>query len=970
MADSFNNEYTVDDILNEVREMMAKESGKQSSPKPNTITVDEIMNGKSNENADLVKPRPNVITAGEILNKSAEAEKNKAEEPVKFEVKTQPKKDADDVGKTQVFSIEESMGNDDKSVGKKESVDDFLSNIIMQTQKVKPIKVCRDAVNTASKTAVAETPKVTVQPKVNDPKTDETAKQNVIDDTIVLDSSLADKADKKPIKNINSDDTIVIDAVSNAESKLENDESIKNDKLKRFFSKTTESTYVARSEKAKRQISELYDDEYDENKPLFDENGKRVRPNLNTLSADEINNQAKKNIVENHISETPEETDTVSNDIEIVDVENELVSALGKNTDWPLTVSLPEDDDEQINAPIDLNEDKLKKKEFVKSNSRDISSFSVRVEEDSEEENEKDDVIDDYRTIDDAESVRYGLDQKISSFSKKAVTTFILTVLIGVFTLLPCLEVQFVHFVSPISNMTLILWANLILFIIALIVNSKTILHGLASLVKFKPDADTALSVAAIASLAQSLFAIYKPFIFESRQGFLYTSIVCAAMMFNLIGKRTMFMRVRRNFDLVATTGVKKSCKVVYDHSEKVITNGETDGDYGVVCSTPVLNLHDYLFNSFCEDPADVINSLFAPFAFFISIFAGIITYIFVKDVSQSLGAVALVSAAFVPFTALLASNVPMKRACSKVAGFGGLVSGFNAVSDYKNIEYAVFDDYEIFPAGSVELVNLLPVKDFSIDDAVMDAAALLNVAGGSLSYVLDGMIIGRKKSLKEVKNAKYIDGIGVFGTVGDDEYAVGNRAMMEDFGELIDLPDIETEKRLFRNNSFIVYFARNKQLCGMIVARYVLKDEEMREQLVRLTDSGVKMLIKSCDQNITSELVCKIFELNENSISIMPSHSVTEYESVTTPSQNGDSVIAHHNSAAGLACALNSAKRVGKSIYLAVVLQTILLVWGVALATYFTVSIGFAAVAPTYLLIYQLISAIITIVIPYANRI
>ena len=167
-----------------------------------------------------------------------------------------------------------------------------------------------------------------------------------------------------------------------------------------------------------------------------------------------------------------------------------------------------------------------------------------------------------------------------------------------------------------------------------------------------------------------------------------------------------------------------------------------------------------------------------------------------------------------------------------------------------------------------------------------------------------------------------------------------------------------------------MVYIARNDQLCGMIAVKYSVKDEDIAEQIYNLTEEGVKVLVESCDPNITSGLIARLFEINEFAVEIMSSNSVDEYSKSVAPAQNGDGVLAHHNSAAGLACALTAIKRVKSVIKMGLVLQIIGVVLGIALSVFMIITASHTAVTPALLLCYQLFTCLITIMVLSVKRI
>ncbi|MGN0115101.1 MAG: hypothetical protein ACI396_07210 [Acutalibacteraceae bacterium] len=594
----------------------------------------------------------------------------------------------------------------------------------------------------------------------------------------------------------------------------------------------------------------------------------------------------------------------------------------------------------------------------------------VKIEPDKHgETDEQSDRIDDYRNIDDADAIRSGLDSKLSSISKRAFLTFVAAALLGVLTLLPCFGISLPEAISPEKNIKIFLTLNAVIFAFAIILNIKTVINGLFTLVRLRPDFDTPVSVCAIACAVQLGFAFYIPQPFVSGTGCLYTAVSAVAMLFNLLGKRCMFTRIRSNFELVATTGIKQSCFAMKNKKSAVISDYMAPENTTVACQRPVINLHNFLNNSFSEDLSDRVTSVVAPLSLAAALLALVITYFRTGDLSQSIGCLALTATICAPLTTAFAANRPLKKSARRAAELGGLITGYSSVESFADTEYAVVNDYDLFSSGSIELLNLKAVGDNSIDDVIMDAAALVIAANSPLKDVFERMIVGRTSFLKSTDNITYTDGKGLCGNVGGDKIYVGNRQILDGCSD-INLPDIEFERKIERKGCFAVYIARNNELCGMLVVRYTVNDDTLCEQLQNLTDSGVMMLVKTCDPNITERLICGAFSLEENTVHVLPADCAKEYDEETLPRESGDSLLAHRNSLAGFACALFSVKRLKFSIMLGVVLQTIGIVLGFAAALYFALIGGYSSVLPSAVLIYQLVCAIIVIAVPSFRKV
>ena len=103
--------------------------------------------------------------------------------------------------------------------------------------------------------------------------------------------------------------------------------------------------------------------------------------------------------------------------------------------------------------------------------------------------------------------MRSQLDGKLHSFSKKSAITFIMFLLLGVLTVLPSLNVELPSIINPSTNIYAFLIINIALLAVAVITNIKTVVNGIFSLFRLHAGMDSAVAVAAVAAVVQSVCA-------------------------------------------------------------------------------------------------------------------------------------------------------------------------------------------------------------------------------------------------------------------------------------------------------------------------------------------------------------------------------------------------------------------------------------------------------------------------------
>ncbi|MBQ7129319.1 MAG: hypothetical protein IJO19_04970, partial [Clostridia bacterium] len=432
-----------------------------------------------------------------------------------------------------------------------------------------------------------------------------------------------------------------------------------------------------------------------------------------------------------------------------------------------------------LSANIDyqkyIDEDEIKytddKKEDVPSQGKKFAVKKSRIIEEktfdySEDESSDEDVIDDYSTIEDEEPVKFDLELSYKKVSHRLVGSVLIFIVSFVLTALPSMNSSLISAISPVNNFTGFLVVNATCLLAVIIANASSIFRGLGSFFSFKPDADSPLSIATLFVAAQSAIAFVPDLASYAKNLPYFTSALAFGFVMTLIGKKNMIARIKENFRLVANQNVKESCFIADERMGELLESDDFVGTPTVACSKSVLNLHNYLRNSYCEDPADSTEKLFSRIGFAASVITIVLIYLTTKDIVKAISfgtAVAVVSA---PVSVIWAVNSAIKKASDRFRTNGGMISGYNAVEEFSETDCVAIKSAELFPAGSIELLSLHAMGDHSIEDIILKSASLTISAGGPLADVFDKIIDGRRKMLFNVTDIVYEDGLGLSGKI------------------------------------------------------------------------------------------------------------------------------------------------------------------------------------------------------------
>ncbi len=562
--------------------------------------------------------------------------------------------------------------------------------------------------------------------------------------------------------------------------------------------------------------------------------------------------------------------------------------------------------------------------------------------------------LDDYSSPSDAPSIFHELGCNIRTLYLRLAVTGISMILLLVLGLLgECSGIlpQAIQ-VTLTSQAYLIL--NLIFLSLASVFCGITILNGIKAMFTFQANADSAVAVADVAAIVQSVALMFSQESVQSAKLHLYSVLVVLALFLNTIGKLSMVKRINRNFRFVAAPDQKQAVQLFDDHNTALQMAGGCVMDAPVIAfQTKASFLKHFLRLSYEPDPSDQSSQASAPIGFILSLILCIVTLVLSKDVFSALTAFAAGACVCVPFVNMLSVNLPVNRVSKIAARCGAMIVGYPAIEHFSSTNAVIVDAKDLFPKGTVVLNGIKTFAGQRIDDAIVDATALMCAVGGPLSDLFDQIIKSRRDMLPKIDNAVYEDEKGVAGWVSDRRILVGNRELME--AHQIEPPSRDYEEKYIHGGKKIVYLASGGDLVAMFIVSYN-SDRRRAMELRRMENNGISLIVRTCDPNITPHFLTECFRLDEHSVRVLPERLGSVYTGITSaPQERTPALMATKGRSTAMMRLLTACVRQRSNISIAVALQNVAVVLGFLLVAFLTCYSGLQQLTTTALFIYEL---------------
>ena len=576
--------------------------------------------------------------------------------------------------------------------------------------------------------------------------------------------------------------------------------------------------------------------------------------------------------------------------------------------------------------------------------------------------------ISDYTRPEDAASIQHDLGQKRRALLLRAGVTGLSLLLMLVFGLLSEYNAILPSFIPYYLLTQPYLILELIFLIIAGAFSWPVLYNGVRGLVRLHANSDSAAAIAAVAAAVQTVLLLFSTDQLESAAVHLYAPLAVLALFLNTLGKLSMVGRIARNFHFVAAPDRKMAVHLLHDH------NTALQMARGCVADTPVIAyqaragfLRNFLRVSYLPDPIEQNAPVAAPIGIVCSLILCVATLLLSHDALAALTAFTASCCVCTPMMGQLCVNLPLAQASRIVSRHGAMISGYEALDRFSDVNAILIDAKELFPKTNVKISGVRTFGDQRVDEAILEAAALLSETGGTLGEIFDDVIQSRRDLLPKVDSATYEDGKGISGWVSGHRVLIGNRALLEEHH--ITPPSRDFEKKNLVDDKQILYLASGGQLVAMFPLTYKT-DRRRTVELCRLEDNGVSFLVRTCDPNITPELIAHCFQLDKGSINVLPTRLGDVYvragENTKAPAT---AWMATKGRPTALMRLLTVCIRQRGNISLAVALQYVAVILGFTLVAFLSCFSGLPKLSTLFLLLYELFWGLAIVILPKLRK-
>lgn len=485
---------------------------------------------------------------------------------------------------------------------------------------------------------------------------------------------------------------------------------------------------------------------------------------------------------------------------------------------------------------------------------------------------------------------------------------------------------------------------------------------GLRALCRLKCTADSGAAIAAVFALIQNiLFLFFSPganvvaHLFGAAAGLLLAAC--------MTGKAMLASSIARNFQFCTQESPLYTVqKVPNEEDAYEIGRGLLLGDPDVRFSSRTAFPARFRALSEHLEPADRLCVKLVPAVLALSVAVGIAVSILQKNVVYGFSAMTALFCISMPAALSLGAALPLSRANRSLNAGGAMVSGYAAAEDCGETNAVVFDSSDIFQHGGCNIHGFKSFHGMRMDEAILDAAALVISAGGPLGEVFDSVILGNRKILPPVEDLSYEDRMGLSGWIHGRRILVGNRELLQHHN--VELPARQSEARYRHDGRQVMYLSVDGLVSALFVVSYQA-DPNVAEHLKNLEHKGITILVRTSDPNITDSFVEETFGLPQNCVKVISAQAGALYRKYrTTVLQRANAGIVHDGRIQNFLRSVAACATLQNGAKLLTVLHIAAAALGAALVGVLCFTSDVTMLGVVQLLLYQLFWAIIVLAI------
>lgn len=215
---------------------------------------------------------------------------------------------------------------------------------------------------------------------------------------------------------------------------------------------------------------------------------------------------------------------------------------------------------------------------------------------------------------------------------------------------------------------------------------------------------------------------------------------------------------------------------------------------------------------------------------------------------------------------------VPLVASISTTMGAknGLLIRKRLSLEAARNIDVVLFDKTGTLTKGEFGIDTILSNKPYSEQDVIQFAASVNSQSEHPLAKAMGSYAKEKNISLLPLSNFERVAGKGAKAMINKSEVAIGNEALVADFGGAFSQEHNQKVAELEKQGKTVVHIVRGKEIVGSIALADLIRPES-KETIAKLKEMGIKSAMITGDAPDVAAWVAKELGLDEYFAKVLP---------------------------------------------------------------------------------------------------
>lgn len=521
----------------------------------------------------------------------------------------------------------------------------------------------------------------------------------------------------------------------------------------------------------------------------------------------------------------------------------------------------------------------------------------------------------------------------------------------GILLLLMSIFKDSAYFPSALSGHMQFFTAVLVIYILTLIVDSNVIIHGFT----FKQgiNYDLPVSLVNLTVLAHTAVMAFNESLWLDN-GVLIAPAAVSALFMSQTGKLKMMNRIIDNFDFITDGADKFTVENMANKVDaSIISRGFINSDPLIKFSVKTDFPTNFLEISCKNEPADKISGKTGLVMIGLNIVL-MIAVGFIDNFNTGFNMAVCSMCAAVPLSSLYITNSLLCDVSRSLNASGSRVCGYEGAYMADNANLMVMEAADLFGKNGCDLHGIKTFHGAKVDDAILQAAAVIIQTKSPLAHVFDDVIIGKQSILPKAEDIIYEDKMGTSAWIYKKKVLVGNRNLLIRHGVMV--PKESFEEKFTKKGRHALYLAVDGDIIAMFVVSYSA-DADMKSELKKLEKSGMTIIVKSCDPYINEQSLAQIFSLPDGFIRVMNSSGARVFEKYSEMNvEKSPAYVVHNGTARGFVSVMRASEILVSSNKIISFLITFGSALGLAVTAVLSLIGAYSQISALSVIVFQLI--------------